>query len=188
MKVHYRCLPAVLGLVLVTGLSAGCRAPGPPLPAPAAFVPDRYLGTWYEVARLPVFYQPDDTLAQATYGPTAVAGRISVVNRSFDRQATPLKSISGCADLAPGDPPGRFTVRLRGIPSLVARFTGPNYHVIHVDAGYRHAIVGLPSRKALWILSRHVPIPRAELDGLIARAKAAGFDTERLLVAPWPER
>jgi apolipoprotein D and lipocalin family protein len=171
---------------MVAGMFGGCRK-SPPLPAPSEFVPERYLGTWYEVARLPVFYQPDDTMAQATYGATPIPGRITVFNRSFDRDANPLKSISGYAELAPGDPPGRLTVRFPGVPSLVATFTGPNYYVIYVDREYRHAIVGIPSRKALWILSRQAPIPRTELDDLIGRAAAAGFDTERLIIAPWPK-
>ena len=158
-----------------------------PLPAVERFEPARYLGSWYEVARLPVFYQPDNTLAKATYGATDKPGRVTVFNESFDQQGKPLKNIRGFADLAPGAPLGRFTVRFPGMPSLVAALTGPNYYVIHVDADYQHAIVGIPSRKCLWILSRKAPIPPQDLEALIAKAKEAGFKTDKLIIAPWPK-
>ena len=174
---------AAAGLVLAA--AAGCRHASP-LPEPNEFTPARYLGTWYEVARMPAFFQPDETLAVATYEATAKPGRISVLNRSYDRQARPLKSIAGHADLMPGRPHGRFVVKFPGVPSLVAAFSGPNYWVIHVDPEYRRAIVGVPSRKYLWILSREASIPKAELDELVARARAAGFATDKLIVAPWP--
>lgn len=179
-----RLLAAAISLV--PGILAGCKH-AQPLPAPAEFTPARYLGTWHEVARLPVFYQPDDTMATATYGPTAIPGRVSVLNQAYDRRAKPLNNISAHADLAPGQPPGRFKVKFPGIPAFVAGFSGPNYYVIHVDKDYRHAIVGVPSRNALWILSREVPISRKELDSLVERAKSAGFATDKLIIAPWPK-
>ena len=158
----------------------------PPLPQPAQFEASRYLGEWYEVARLPVFYQPDKTLAKATYGPGAKPGEVTVFNESFDQAGQPLKSIRGTAIMENSPPPGRFTVKFPGIPALVAAFSGPNYHVLHVDKNYRTAVVGIPSRKALWILSRDPRLPKGKLEELIAVAKSAGFDTERLLIARWP--
>lgn len=181
-------LPNFLRLLCVLPLGAlSCCTHAQPLPSVARFEPARYLGSWYEVARLPVFYQPDNTMAKATYGATDKPGRVSVFNESFDLQGKPLKNIRGVADLAPGAPPGRFTVRFPGVPSLVAALTGPNYYVIHVDADYQHAIVGLPSRKCLWILSRQAPIPQKDLEALIAKAKEAGFATDKLIIAPWPK-
>lgn len=177
--------PISLLSALIALVFAACQS-RPPLPRPAQFEASRYLGEWYEVARLPVFYQPDGTLAKATYGPGAKPGEVSVFNQSFDSNGQPLKSIRGTANLEKSPPPGRFTVKFPGIPSLVAAFSGPNYHVLHVDKNYRTAVVGIPSRKALWILSREPRLPEGKLDELIAVAKAAGFDTERLLIARWP--
>lgn len=157
-----------------------------PLPHPQSFEPNRYLGSWYEIGRLPVFYQPDHTLARAEYGPGGKPGEVSVFNQSFDRAGKPLKSIRGTATLEDGPPPGRFTVRFPGVPSLVAAFSGPNYHVIHVDKEYRTAVVGIPSRKALWILSRDPRLPEAKRAALIAIAREAGFDTDRLILSTWP--
>lgn len=166
-------------------LVAACKS-RPPLPQPAQFDSGRYLGEWYEIARLPVFYQPDNSLARATYSPGTRPGEVSVYNRSFDPAGRPLKSIRGTATLEKQPPPGRFTVKFPGVLSIVAAFSGPNYHVMHVDKDYRTALVGIPSRRALWILSRQNHLPAGELKRLIDLASAAGFDTDRLIIARWP--
>jgi apolipoprotein D and lipocalin family protein len=87
--------------------------------------------------------------------------------------------------MAKSPPAGRFTVSFDGIPKIFTSIGGPNYHVIHVDSDYRHAVVGIPSRKALWILSRSVPVAPEKLAELTAIARDAGFDTSKLIVAPW---
>ncbi|MFM7182579.1 MAG: lipocalin family protein [Verrucomicrobiales bacterium] len=158
----------------------------PPLPRPSQFDAPRYLGEWYEVARLPVFYQPDGTLAKATYSPGGKPGSVTVFNESFDTTGRPLNSIRGTAVLEKSPPKGRFTVKFPGVPAIVAAFSGPNYHVIYVDKDYRTAVVGVPSRKALWVLSREKHLPKSKLQELILLAKSAGFDTEKLLIADWP--
>lgn len=179
-------MKAILLLPLALAVIFTACQSHPPLPSPASFEASRYLGEWHEVARLPVFYQPDGTLAKATYGPGAKPGEVTVFNQSFGANGQPLKSIRGTATLEKSPPPGRFTVKFPGIPGFLAAFSGPNYHVMEVDKDYRTAVVGIPSRKALWILSREPRLPKGELDKLIALAKSAGFDTERLLVARWP--
>jgi apolipoprotein D and lipocalin family protein len=178
-------MKAIPALVLALLVSA-CQT-HQPLPRPTQFDAKRYLGEWYEVARLPVFYQPDGTLAKATYGPGENAGQITVFNESFDLDGRPLKSIRGTATMEKDPPPGRFKVKFPGIPALVAAFSGPNYHVIQVDDDYRTAVVGVPSRKALWILSRDRHLTKAELEKRIAFAKSAGFETDKLLIARWPD-
>lgn len=175
--------PILAGLLALA--AAACQSTKP-LPHPESFEPTRYLGKWYEIGRLPVFYQPDNTLAQAEYGPSDNPGQVTVFNQSFDQAGRPLKSIRGTATLAEGPPPGRFTVRFPGIPSFVAAFSGPNYYVIHVDDDYRTAVVGVPSRGALWILSRDPNLPESKRAALIAIAREAGFDTDRLILAKWP--
>lgn len=174
-----------LGSAALAFVATACQN-RPPLPHPSNFKADHYLGEWYEIARLPVFYQPDNTLAKATYSPGEKRGEVAVLNQSFDASGRPLKSIRGTATLEAAPPPGRFTVRFPGFPSLVAAFSGPNYHVLHVDTDYRSAVVGIPSRKALWILSRERHLSGAELERLVALAREAGFDTGRLLIARWP--
>jgi apolipoprotein D and lipocalin family protein len=175
--------PRLLLLVvacLLAPATAAVAADPPPLPHPPTFEPARYLGTWHEAARLPAAYQPDNTLATAEYASTETPGRITVKNRAYSADGSLVTTIDGVADLAPGNPPGRLSVRFGPMPA-----GAPNYYVMHVDKDYTHAVVGVPARNALWILSREVPVPKAKLDELIGIAKKAGFDTAKLIIAPW---
>jgi apolipoprotein D and lipocalin family protein len=132
-----------------------------------------------------VFYQKDDTLAVAEYSPGKTAGTIGVLNRAVAPDGNVVDSISGTAKLMQDPPPGRLKVSFPGIPAIIASLGGPNYHVIWVSADYNLAIVGIPSRSMLWILARDPLVARGTLSSLIARAESAGFDTSRLIVAPW---
>ena len=178
----HRLLRPILGLCAAALSACAHRAP---LPQPTGFEPARYLGKWHEVARLPAFYQADDTMATAEYGPTSTPGVISVFNQAYDRDGKPLNNIRGSAVMAKSPPPGRFSVSFDKVPKIFTSIGGPNYHVMHVDPDYRYAVVGIPSRKALWILAREVPIPPAKLAELTAIAKQAGFDTSKLIISPW---
>ena len=150
------------------------------LPFVKSFQPARYLGKWYEVARLPTPIQPADTLAIAEYSAGENIGEVIVKNSAFDKTGTKLSEIKGQAKLAEGNPPGRLLVAFG--PALPQR---PNYHVLHVDKEYRYAVVGVPDRKSLWILAREVPIKKETFDSLRAIAQKSGFDVSKLIVAPW---
>ena len=78
------------------------------LPSPAEFDPARYLGKWFEAARLPTPMQPDGSLATAEYSPGEEAGSITVKNTAYDANGAILGSIEGKAVLAEGEPKGRL--------------------------------------------------------------------------------
>ena len=150
------------------------------LPFVQDFQPARYLGKWYEVARLPTPIQPADTLATAEYSAGDKPGQVIVKNSAFDKTGRKLSEIKGQAKLADGNPPGRLLVAFG--PALPTR---PNYHVLHVDKDYRFAVVGVPDRKSLWILAREVPISKETFHSLREIAQKSGFDVSKLIVAPW---
>lgn len=181
------CCAFLLGASFFPSAAAGAdeAAAGSPgrLPHPEAFEPARYLGKWYEAARLPIPVQPDDTLATAEYSAGETEGTVRVKNTAYDAEGKVLSTIEGTAQLAEGDPPGRLSVGFGPF-----RPETPNYHVLHVDAEYRYAVVGVPDRKSLWILVREVPVAKDKLDELVAIARKAGFDTSKLLIAPWTEK
>ncbi len=149
------------------------------LPYPMDFDPDRFLGKWFEVARMPNAMQPPGTLATAEYSAGKEDGQILVQNKAFSAAGKLLATIKGKASLFPGDPP-RLAVSFGPITT-----TKPNYYVMHVDKDYQVAVVGTPNRKSLWILSRDVPLPAKKRDSLIAIAGEAGFDTSKLVVGAW---
>lgn len=151
-----------------------------PLPFVRDFKPEKYLGKWYEVARLPTPMQPLGTLAVAEYTAGKEAGQVMVKNTSFDRAGKKIADIGGQAKFADGDRPGRLLVSFGPVVPKT-----PNYYVIHVDEGYRFAVVGVPDRNSLWILAREVPIAEGALKSLQEIARKAGFDVAKMQVAPW---
>ncbi|MFN0127377.1 MAG: lipocalin family protein [Verrucomicrobiales bacterium] len=169
----------VLSVVMIATATADDKVPDP-LPFVRDFKPERYLGKWYEVARLPTPIQPAGTLAVAEYAAGKEPGQVTVKNTAFDKGGKKLAEIAGQAKLADGDPPGRLLVSFGPVMP-----TTPNYHVIHVDEDYRYAVVGVPDRKSLWILAREVPIGEEPLKSLREIAQKAGFDVTKLVVAPW---
>ena len=106
------------------------------LPFVVDFEPARYLGKWYEVARLPVFIQPAGTLAVAEYSAAREEGKVIVKNTAYNAEGKVLATVEGEASIAAGAPPGRLLVRFGP-----AKPAGPNYFVMHVDKDYQYTVV-----------------------------------------------
>lgn len=147
---------------------------GPDAPRTVAAVDlDRYLGTWHEIARLPMWAQ-DNARVQceavtATYTPRP-GGRIGVENRC-------LNALAG--DAPRGATGQAYAVEGSGNAKLRVSFFWPfygNYWVLGLDPGYRWAVVGEPSRRWLWILSRTPGMAPADLEAAKAIAREAGYD------------
>ena len=150
-----------------------------PKPVPAVDL-QRYLGTWHEVARLPMWAQDssriscEDTTATYTLRPD---GRIGVLNR--------------CLNALDGDKPRAaegqaYAVEGSGNARLRVSFFWPffgNYWVIGLDPDYRWAVVGEPSRRWLWVLSRSPRLEEAEFQKALGIARANGYDLAPLKVA-----
>ena len=152
------------------------------LPSPAEFDPARYVGKWFEAARLPTAMQPDGSLASAEYALGEEAGSITVKNTAYDANGALLGSVEGKAILVAGEPKGRLRVGFG--PEVPSE---PNYCVLWVNPKYRFAVVGSPDRKSLWILARQVPVNEKRLKRFASIAKKAGYDTAKLVVATWPQ-
>jgi apolipoprotein D and lipocalin family protein len=79
------------------------------------------------------------------------------------------------------------TARFVGSPdvgALKVSFFGPfygGYNIVDLDPQYQHALIAGPSRSYLWILSRTPNPPAAEVERLVAKAAALGFDTGALI-------
>lgn len=164
----------VLAGCLIVAL-AGCavapsyRDQSVPISSSTAFVPDRYVGRWYEIERFPNPFQAQCAGAIAEYGLTD--GALSVRNICLDETGAPSGQIRGRAEVVG---PGRLSVRLGAVP-----FAAP-YWVLWVDADYRVAVVGSPGGRAGWILARD-PAPAPEL--LVAAREVLdfnGYDVSRL--------
>lgn len=141
----------------------------------------RYAGRWYEIARLPNRFQEScagDVAATYTLRPD---GRVTVVNECRQENGE-IKRATGVARRADEKgPASRLKVRFApAILSFLSAVWG-DYWIVELDGDYRYAVVGEPSRKYLWILSRSPQMDATTYDSLMARAHELGFDTARLL-------
>lgn len=140
----------------------------------ADFNIDRYLGTWYEIARLDHSFERGLTRVSATYT-LRDDGGIDVLNRGFDTRTGRWKQAKGRA----------YSVGEPRAGHLKVSFFGPffgSYIVVALDSqDYRHAMVCGPNRSYLWILSRDKTLSRVVLDEMLAQARGLGFDTDALI-------
>ncbi|HEX5305633.1 MAG TPA: lipocalin family protein [Dyella sp.] len=140
----------------------------------------RYAGRWHEIAHLPLFFQRKcvDTIT-ATYTPRA-DGTLAVHNAC--RTAKGMDASDGVArrvDAHSGALQVRFAPGwLAWLPMVWA-----DYWVIELDPDYRWAVVGSPSRKYLWVLSREPSMPATQFRAIRDRAAARGYPVHRLIMA-----
>ncbi len=152
-----------------------------PRPAPLATVPhvnlDRYLGRWYEIARLPAFFERGCTCTTAEYA-RAPDGTITVVNQcDQDRPGGKRKRATGRATVA--DPATNSKLKV----SFFWPFSG-DYWILALDENYQYALVGEPGRQYLWILSRTPRLAPGIVKTLVSQARTAGFPVEKLIFVP----
>ena len=170
-------LPAFVAIALTVLFCAGCTGVPAGLTPVQGFDVERYLGTWYEIARLDHGFERGLVQVTATYGRRDDGG-ISVVNRGYDAAQGEWREVRGKAYFL-GSP---------GTASLKVSFFGPfygGYHVIALDRdGYRYAMVSGPGRDYLWILAREPRLPRPVLDRLVTMARESGFATDELILVP----
>ena len=167
-----------MSLTLSVLMAAAVAAPLPNAPV-AQLDLARYTGQWHEIAHLPMFFQrkcASDTTATYTRKPD---GTIEVDNACRTAEGTMQRSI-GAAKTTAG-PAGALKVRFA--PSWLGWLPGvwADYWVIDLDPAYRWAVVGSPSKKYLWILSRTPTMDKATLDTLRERAQRRGYPVEKLV-------
>lgn len=167
-----------LSVILSALLSVACSV-SPPKDVKVVdnFDSTRYLGTWYEIARLDHRFERGLQQVSANYSPREDGG-IKVINRGFDVKKQQWKASEGKA----------YFIGSPQTASLKVSFFGPfygGYHVIELDPEYRYALVSGPSKDYLWILARTPTLDSATRERLVHIAKGYGFNTEALL---WVEQ
>ena len=157
---------------------SGAGAPNAPV---ADLDLERYAGQWHEIAHLPMFFQRqcvDRITATYTRQPD---GTIEVRNacRTKDGDMDESTGVARPVDGRPGALQVRFAPGfLSWLPMVWA-----DYWVVDLDPAYRWAVVGGPSRKYLWVLSREPSMERAQFEQITARARAKGYPVDRLVMA-----
>jgi apolipoprotein D and lipocalin family protein len=133
----------------------------------------RYLGKWYEIASYPAWFQKGCTGSTAEYS-LLPDGKIQVINRcrkgSLDG---PLKESKGKAEVVDTVTNAKLKVW------FFWPFKG-NYWIIELNPDYQWVVVGEPSRKYLWILSRTPTMDEAVYKGILERLPQKGYDPAKL--------
>jgi len=170
----FRPFQTALTAVLFAGMLAGCTVKVPAGIEPVTgFQAERYMGRWYEIARLDHSFERGLERITAEYA-LQPDGTVRVTNRGFATAKGEWNEAVGTAKFI-GSP---------DVGALKVSFFGPfygGYNIADLDPGYQHALIAGPNRSYLWILSRSPTPPRAEVDRLVAKAAALGFDTQALI-------
>jgi len=159
----------LLGLVLLSGC---VRIPEQVEPV-QNFTLERYLGKWYEIARLDHSFERGLSHVTAEY--SLMEGGVKVLNRGYSEREKRWKQAQGKAYFVGRTDQGFLKV------SFFGPFYG-SYIIFDLDhENYRYALVCGPDRSYLWILARSPAIPDELKRSLIAKASLAGFDTSGLI-------
>ena len=175
---HYHLSPTPFGYsgcwLLVGWLLASCTGIPPNVEPVEDFEINRYLGTWYEIARLDHSFERGLSRVTARYS-LRDDGGLKVVNRGFQADQNAWKEATGKAYFVSDPDVGRLKV------SFFGPFYGA-YNIIALDhERYQYSLVCGPNRSYLWILSRSKSMDRAILERLVGKAKSLGFATEKLI-------
>ncbi len=138
-----------------------------------SFDQSKYLGTWYEIARLDHRFERDLQNVTATYSLNA-NGTIKVVNRGYNTRTGEWKQATGKAK--PAGKPGEGKLKV----SFFGPFYGA-YNIIALDSEYRYALVAGNNLGYLWILSRDTTIPGDIKQQYLEIAKKIGYDISALI-------
>ena len=134
----------------------------------------RYLGTWYEIARLDHSFECGLERVTAEYT-LREDGGVRVINRGYDTRKDRWKTAEGRAYFVESSDKGYLKV------SFFGPFYG-SYVVFEVDQkDYRYAFVSGPDHSYLWLLSRTPAIDPALLARFEKTARQKGFDTDQLI-------
>lgn len=149
------------------------------IPTVSNFNLEKYLGIWYEIARLPMKYQPEDSTDISAHYTLEEDGKIRVQNRCLDAEGQLQESIGEgtVVDAVHGKLEVSFLPEgLRWIP-----FTKGDYWVLKIDTDYTTALVGEPDQKYLWLLHRAPVLDLQIQEEYLNYARSLGYDLDDLI-------
>ncbi|ODS87451.1 MAG: hypothetical protein ABS44_10795 [Chryseobacterium sp. SCN 40-13] len=166
-------IPIFLILVSALILTASCNSIPEKAEPVTNFQKDRYLGTWYEIARFDFKHERNmnNTIAQYSLNDD---GSIRVLNSGYNYKEQKWKQAEGKAKFR-GD---------ETVAALKVSFFGPfysGYNVIALDENYQYALVAGKDLDYLWILSRTPALPENIKNDYVKKAQEVGYDTSRFV-------
>lgn len=144
-----------------------------------------YMGQWYEIGRLPMFFQRKCAKNTTANYRLQDDGNVEVTNRCTTASGDSIKA-TGLARKT--DQPAQLKVSfapnwVQSLP-MIGNLAQANYWVLKLDDGYQHALVGTPDRKYLWLLSRDKTMPKDIYQNYLQAATAQGYDLAKWQTTP----
>lgn len=168
-------------LFLLLSMAVGAQSRAPVAVEHADF--DRFMGKWYEIARLPNHLERECTRdVVTTYERrTDSAFRVTYVCRRTDGDEERIQGVARIRDMA-----SHAKLELRFAPLALAwwPFVWDDWWILELGPDYGYMMIGDPSRQTLWIFSRTRTLDDAVYQGLVAHAAGQGYDTQRLIKTP----
>jgi apolipoprotein D and lipocalin family protein len=162
-------------IVMMTTLLGGCLGMPEGVEPIDNFELDRYLGKWYEIARLDHSFERGLEQVTAEYS-LRDDGGVRVLNRGYSSNNGKWKEAEGKA----------FFVEDTHLAYLKVSFFGPfygSYVVFELDReGYEYAFISGPDTSYLWLLARQPTVSTEVMDRFRARARELNFDLEDLIL------
>ena len=159
-------------MLIFTLFFTACSSKNPPLQTVQKVELDKYLGTWYEIARYEDFFEKDCKNVKANYS-LREDKKIKVINKCTKIQTNEKKEAMGRA-YATNETNTKLKV------SFFRPFYG-DYWVLMLDKNYDYVVVGTPSREYLWILSRTSKLDEEIKNQILQKLPNLGFDTSKLI-------
>jgi len=134
---------------------------------------EKYMGKWYEIARMDYMFEKHLDYATAEYSLNE-DGTVKVVNRGYNYKKGREEEAEGVAEFV-GSPDEA---------KLKVSFFGPfyaGYNVIAIDPKYKYALVAGRNLNYLWLMSRDTTMPDKVIDQYLQQAEEIGYDTSKLI-------
>jgi len=137
------------------------------------------MGTWYEIAKYPNWFQKKCTgNTKADYS-LLPDGRVQVINRCRMEGGTVNEAIGVARQVGDVTSP-KLEVRFAPAWLSFMPFVWGDYWVIELDDNYQLVAVSEPTREYLWILSRTAQVTPASYNALLNKLRQKGFDLQKL--------
>ena len=152
---------------------AGCVGRPEGIAPVTQFDSTKYLGKWYEIARMDHSFERGMNNVSADYSMRDDGG-IKVINRGYKTDKKQWSQSEGKA----------YFVDTPDIAHLKVSFFGPfygSYVVFDLDPNYQHSLVTGNDKSYLWLLSRKPQLDEATKKRLVDKAQALGYDTAKLI-------
>ena len=142
----------------------------------------QYAGKWYEIAHLPMYFQRK-CIANITAQYSVNADQtIGVLNSCRIANGEIISSEGVAYSQNQGNSKLKVSFLPKGLRWIP--FTKGHYWLLQVDPEYKVALVGGPSHKYLWILSREPQLDEATYKSYLETAKHYGYDVTKLIKLP----